>query len=116
MDQKTFVIVAIAIALVIAVLAPFLASGDPDGLESAFFGMYGAKTTTGTELDEEMAESAEETVVETTGNDFEFASPMPDYGIEGMDKVGEVLAVILGTVLMIGLVWGVGRAVARPKQ
>lgn len=116
MDTKTFVIAGIAVALVIAVLAPFLASGDPDGLESAFFGMYGAKTATGTELDEEMAGIAEEKVVETTGNDFAFASPMPDYGIEGLDKMGEVFAVLLGTVVMIGLVWGVGRAVARPKQ
>jgi cobalt/nickel transport protein len=116
MDQKTFVVAAVVLALVIAVLAPFLASGDPDGLESAFFGLYGAKTTTGTDLNEEIAESAEEQVVETTGNDFEFGSPMSDYAIEGMDKMGEVLAVVLGTVLMIGLVWGVGRAVARPKE
>jgi cobalt/nickel transport protein len=48
MDQKQFVMAAVALALIIAVLAPFLASGDPDGLESAFFGIYGAKTTTGT--------------------------------------------------------------------
>ncbi len=116
MEQKQFIIAAVALALIIAVLAPFLASGDPDGLESAFFGIYGAKTTTGTELDEELAEAAEEQVVESSGNEYEFDSPMPDYALEGMGKGGEVMAVVLGTLVMLGLVWLAGGALARAKQ
>ncbi|NYT05149.1 MAG: cobalt transporter [Methanomicrobiales archaeon] len=116
MDQKTFLMAGVALALLVAVAAPFLASGSPDGLESAFFGLYGAKTLTGSELDDDQAEVAEEEVVEKTGNDFEFASPMPDYTVEGWDKAGEVVAVVLGTLLMLGLVWGLGRAVAATKQ
>jgi len=55
-------------------------------------------------------------VVETTGNTFEFEAPMPDYSIPGMDKAGEVTAIVAGTVLVLGLVWGAGRLIARPEQ
>ena len=34
MDNKTFIIAGILISLFIGVMAVFLASGDPDGLES----------------------------------------------------------------------------------
>jgi len=90
MERKQFVIIGIAIALVIAVAAPFLASGDPDGLESAFFSIYGAKPFMGSELDEDAAGAAEEQVVAATGNDFSYEALMPDYSIPGMDKAGEV--------------------------
>ena len=116
MEDRTFIIAAIALALVIAILAPFLASGDPDGLESAFFGLYGAKSVTGTDLDEAQAEVAEEEVIERTGNDYEFAAPMPDYAIEGLDKPGEVAAVVGGTLVMLGIAWGVTSAMARQKE
>jgi len=116
MEQNQFVIAAVILALLIAVLAPFLASGDPDGLESAFFSMHGAKTVTGADLDEGQAGLAEEQVVETTGNTFEFEAPMPDYSIPGMDKAGEVIAIVAGTVLVLGLAWAAGRFIARPGQ
>ncbi|MDT8358095.1 MAG: PDGLE domain-containing protein [Methanomicrobiaceae archaeon] len=116
MEKKTFIMAAVALAVLIAVLAPFLASSNPDGLESAFFSIYGAKEVTGGDLDEGQAELAEDAVVETTGNDFSIDSPMPDYSIAGLDKPGEVFAVVIGTLLMIGLVWGVGSVVAKPKE
>ncbi len=34
MDNKTFLIAGLIVALLIGVIAVFLASGDPDGLES----------------------------------------------------------------------------------
>ena len=116
MEKKTFIMAAMALAMLIAILAPFLASGNPDGLESAFFSMYGAKEVTGGDLDEDQASAAEEQAIEKTGNDYSFASPMPDYSIEGLDKPGEVIAVVFGTILMIGLGWGVGSVMARPKE
>mgnify|MGYP002682935126 CR=1 FL=1 len=58
MEAKRFVIIGIAVALVIAIAAPFLASSNPDGLESAFFSMYGAKPFMGSDLDEEAAAAA----------------------------------------------------------
>lgn len=116
MKMKQFVIVGVAIALVIAVVAPFLASGDPDGLESAFFSIYEAKPFMGSDLDEEAAGAAEEHVIAVTGNDFSYEALMPDYSIPGMDKTGEVLAIVLGTLLMLVLVIGVAKISARPDN
>ena len=47
MDNKTFIIVGIAIALLIGVVAVFFASGDPDGLESTALMIQGQKSLTG---------------------------------------------------------------------
>ena len=47
-DNKTFIIGGIIIALIIGVAAVFLASGDPDGLESTALVVQGQKTITGT--------------------------------------------------------------------
>ena len=116
MEKKQYVMIGIAVALVIAVAAPFIASGNPDGLESAFFSIHGAKDFQGDELDEDAAEAAEARAVEITGNDFSFDAPLPDYGIEGLDKPGEVLAVVIGTLLMLVLVYGVARVAARPDN
>ena len=43
MDNKTFMIVGIIIALLIGVVAVFMASGDPDGLESTALIVQGQK-------------------------------------------------------------------------
>jgi cobalt/nickel transport protein len=116
METKQFVIIGVALALVIAVAAPFLASGNPDGLESAFFSIHDAKPFMGSDLDEEAAAAAEEQAVAATGNDFSFEALMADYSIPGLDKTGEVLAVVLGTLLMLALVYGVARVAARPDN
>jgi cobalt/nickel transport protein len=116
METKQFVMIGIVIALVIAVAAPFLAGEDPDGLESAFFSIYNAKEFTGSELDEEAARVAEEQVIAATGNDFSYEAPMPDYAIPGMDTLGEVLAIVLGTILVIAVAYGAARVTARPDN
>jgi len=116
METKQFIIIGIAVALVIAVAAPFLASGDPDGLESAFFSIYGAKPFMGSELDEDAAGAAEEQVVAATGNDFSYEAFMPDYSISGMDKAGEVVAIVIGTLLMLALVFAIAKVSARPDN
>jgi cobalt/nickel transport protein len=113
MDRRTFIFAGIAVALVIAAAAPFIASGNPDGLESAFFGIFGAKEIQGSDLDDHAAESAEEAVVGITGNEFSFASPFPDYSIDGLEKFGEAAAIIIGTLLVLGIAFGLTRVVAR---
>lgn len=113
MNTRTFLFAGIAIALVIAAMAPFIASSNPDGLESAFFGIFGAKEIQGSTLDEEHAGAAEEAVTGITGNDFSFASPFPDYSIEGLAKHGEAAAVIIGTLLVVLAAWGLGKVVSR---
>jgi cobalt/nickel transport protein len=115
MDKKTFIFAGLAVALVIAAMAPFIASSNPDGLESAFFGIFGAKDIQGSTLDEEHAGAAEEQVTEITGNEFSFDSLFPDYTIEGLGKSGEAAAVIIGTLLVLGIGLGLSRVVARKE-
>lgn len=114
MKKDNILIFGIIIALVIAVAAPFIASSNPDGLESAFFGIFGAKEIHGSELDEDAAGAAEEQVQEITGNTFSYAAPFPDYSIEGLAKMGEALAIVAGTILVLLVAFGLGKAFSRP--
>ena len=70
--NRKFLYSGIAIALLISVLAPFLASSNPDGLESAAAGVVEKSKLSGLEETEPVVDS-----------------PMPDYSIEGMGKTGE---------------------------
>lgn len=87
--DKSFVIGGIIICLVIAIMSPFIASSDPDGLEK----------------------SAENVGVgETEG----FLSvPFPDYTIEGLDKIGEIAALALGIIVTLVLAWFVALLIRR---
>ncbi|MDD2440012.1 MAG: PDGLE domain-containing protein [Methanosarcinaceae archaeon] len=91
-ENMKFLYAGILIALVLSVLAPFLASSDPDGLESAAEGVI---------EESKMAELEEmEPVV---------GAPMPDYAIAGMGKSGEIAAIVLGTLLVLGISFGFGK-------
>ncbi|KKG13147.1 PDGLE domain-containing protein [Methanosarcina sp. 2.H.A.1B.4] len=87
-----FFYVGIAIALLLSVLAPFLASPDPDGLESAAGGI----------IEESKMSQLEEM-------EPAVSSPMPDYSIEGMGKGGEVLAIAVGTLAVLAISFGFGK-------
>lgn len=115
MERGIFLLAGIAIALLIASAAPFIASSNPDGLESAFFGIFGAKEIQGSTLDEEHAAAAEEEVAGITGNDFSASPPFPDYTIEGLGKFGEAGAIIGGTILVLAVALGIGRVVRKPE-
>lgn len=95
MSEKSnmkFFYFGIAIALLLAVLAPFLASPDPDGLES----------TAG-----EVVEESKMSQIE--GMEPVVNSPMPDYSIEGMGKSGEVVAIAVGTLAVLAISLGFGK-------
>ena len=87
-----FLYAGIAVALLLSVLAPFLASPDPDGLESAAGGV----------VEESKMSELEE--VEPA-----VSSPMPDYAIEGMGKSGEIMAIAIGTIAVLGISFGLGK-------
>ncbi len=91
-SNMKFFYAGIAIALLLSVLAPFLASPDPDGLESAAGGVV-----------EESKMSELEEMAPVVG------SPMPDYSIEGMGKSGEVMAIAIGTIAVLGISFGFGK-------
>ena len=80
--DKKFVLAGLAICIVIAVLAPFIASSNPDGLE---------KTAQG---------------VSTTEESGIYEAPMPDYIIPflGEDNpYGEIIALVVGVLITLGL-------------
>lgn len=75
--DKYFVIGGLIICLVIAFMSPFIASPDPDGLEK----------------------SAENVGVGET--EAALQAPMPDYTIEGLDKIGEIAALAIGIIITL---------------
>lgn len=90
--NKKFLYIGIGLALLVAVLAPFLASPDPDGLESAASKVIDESKLTNIENQEPAVNS-----------------PMADYSIKGMGKTGEVLAIVLGTLAVLAISFGLGK-------
>ncbi|WP_407378875.1 PDGLE domain-containing protein [Methanobrevibacter sp.] len=89
--DKTLIIVAIVICVIISCLSPFIASGDPDGLEKSA----------------EDAGVGEDVATEV------FASPFPDYSYEPLESIGEVGVLILGALLTLICGFAVGEVVKR---
>jgi len=110
MDNKTFIIAGIIIALLIGVLAVFLASGDPDGLESTALVVQGQK-----ELNGGKPENAE--IQEDLNGKFSYISPMTDYTLgEQFGPTGGIIAIVFGTLLAFVLVFGVLKLTALMKS
>ncbi|MDR0911007.1 MAG: PDGLE domain-containing protein [Methanobrevibacter sp.] len=86
--NKTFIVIGVIIAIVIAVLAPFLASSNPDGLESA------TEKINPTALESEQVHSA----------------PMPDYIVPslGEDGISGSIAIAVGVIIVFVLAYGIG--------
>ena len=109
METKHFVLIGIIIAIVIGVVAVFLASSDPDGLESTALVVQGEKSLTGiTPPDAEL--------VEDVHGGFAYDSPMPDYSIEDQGTAGQILAILVGIGISFIIVLGVARVAARQKE
>lgn len=90
METKTkqFMIIGLIVAIIIAVLAPFLASSNPDGLES----------------------SAEKILLPGVGEKAIHESPMADYIIPslGEDPISGSIAIVIGVVIVFALAYGLG--------
>jgi cobalt/nickel transport protein len=110
MDNKTFIIAGIVIAILIGVVAVFFASGDPDGLESTALMIQGQKSLTGdTPPDAEIHE-------DTTGK-FAYEAPMPDYSLGGqLGSLGGIIAIVIGTLLAFGIVLGISKLLVARKN
>jgi cobalt/nickel transport protein len=92
--NRNIIIAGAAIAIFIAILAPFLASTNPDGLDKNIITLVGG----GSE------EKAKEIIGEK--NKVAYEPLLSHYSIEGMGKSGKVLAILIGTVIL--LVFGLG--------
>ena len=110
MDNKTFLIAGIVVALLIGVVAVFMASGDPDGLESTALIVQGQKTLTGgTPTDAEIHE-------DTTGK-FSYESPMPDYSLgEKLGPLGGIIGIVVGILLAFVIVLGISKVLVTKKK
>jgi cobalt/nickel transport protein len=118
MGTRTFIIIGILIALAIGVVAVFLASADPDGLESSALIIQGQKTLTGP-----TPEDAD--IEEDLNGKFSYTSPLPDYSLgEEMGPLGGIIAIVAGTLIAFALVFGASKLVvhfrgpgrAKPNQ
>jgi cobalt/nickel transport protein len=110
MDNKTFIICGIIIALAIGVLAVFLASGNPDGLESTALIVQGQKTLTG-----DTPPAAE--IQEDLKGKFSYAAPMPDYSLgEKFGPLGGIVAIVGGTLLAFLIVLGAFKCITLMKN
>jgi cobalt/nickel transport protein len=103
-DRKNikFIIIGVLLALVIAIIAVFLASPDPDGLDSTALIVSAQKSLTAPAASENIS-------VEAPGH-FTYDSPMPGYSLGGKwGSTGGIIAMITGTLLtfaaIIGLLW-----------
>jgi len=111
-DNRPFLAAGIIIALLIGVMAVFLASGDPDGLESSALVVQGQKMITGG-----TPEHAE--IHEENEGRFSYSAPMPDYSLgEKMGPFGGIIAIVAGTILAFLVVFAIVYAIkkARPVQ
>lgn len=103
MNNKTFLIAGLVVAIIIGVLAVFFASGDPDGLESTALIIQGEKTLFGS-----TPPGVE--VKEDINGRYTYSSPLPDYSMgKKMGPVGQVIAIIAGIIIAFILVLGVSK-------
>lgn len=89
--DKTLIIIAIVICIIVCCLSPFIASGDPDGLEKSA-------------EDAGVNESVAISVIE---------APFPDYTFEPLSSLGEVGVLIIGVILTLLCEWGIAEIVKR---
>ncbi len=87
--DKTLIIVAIVICVIICVLSPYIASGDPDGLE---------KSAEDSGLAEDFSIEEIKGIPDAIFPDYAFASSPDDQGLQ-------VVALVVGVVitLIVGL-------------
>lgn len=109
-DNKTFFVAGIIIAILIGAVAVFMASGDPDGLESTALVVSGQKDLTGASPEEGDPEAV------GTGT-FEFESPIPDYTFgEEMGPLGGMIAIVIGIILTLVVVLGASYVIRLSKD
>ena len=109
MDEKNkkFLAAGLLIALTISIIAVFLASSDPDGLDSTALIASGQKTLTA-------PATGDDVKVEAPGH-FSFSSPMQDYTLgQNWGPLGGIVAMVIGTILTF--VIGIGLAIVLRKQ
>jgi PDGLE domain len=92
-SRTGWVVAGLGIAVLVVIAAAFLASGDPDGLERV----------------------AEDTGFLDAAEGSPFAL-IADYVFPGLDgPLATIVAGVIGVAVLFGLVWAVGRLLARRR-
>ena len=101
MDKKDTYLIAVAviICVVICCLSPYIASGDPDGLE---------KSAEDSGLAEDFAVEEINGIPEAIFPDYAFANDPDNQGLQ-------IVALILGAIITLGLGYGVA-AILRSRN
>jgi cobalt/nickel transport protein len=103
--NRGWIAVGIALVLVIGVAAVFLASSDPDGLDSTALITQGQKELTAPANPDA---AIDESVLP---GQFAYDAPFPDYTVEGADRLTDVVLMVGGILLALGAVLGIGYGV-----
>ncbi len=93
--DKTLIAVAVVICIVICVLSPFLASGDPDGLE---------KSAEDSGLAEDFSVEEINGIPEAAFPDYAFADNPDNQGLQ-------VVALVIGVIITLVVGFGVAYVV-----
>lgn len=90
-----FIVGGLTVAIIIAIMAPYIASSDPDGLESA----------------------AEKIISPEVSDEPVLESPMPDYVLPslGEEPISGVVAIIIGVLIVFALAFGLGYALKKKE-
>lgn len=94
--NKKLLLGGVAAALIIALLAPFLASSNPDGLESTA-----------------------QKVMPNPDTKPAFQSPLSDYTVPGLGEdnpLGGVISLVLGTLLVLGIAYGLSLLLKKKRE
>jgi cobalt/nickel transport protein len=109
MNANQFVMAGLALALIVGVTAVFLASGDPDGLESTAFYVQGEKSLTGPSPEEGDAEAI-------GAGTFEYEAPMPDYAMgDSLGSIGQIIAIVVGIFIAFIIGYGISTIMTTVK-
>jgi cobalt/nickel transport protein len=92
-EDRNLIIAAVILCLVIGILAPFIASSNPDGLEKSAEQLMGNPDT-----------------------DPAVNAPMSDYSIPGLGKIGEIGAMFAGIFVTLIVAYLVAMLIRRRKN
>jgi cobalt/nickel transport protein len=110
MGTRTLLAIGLAAAVLIGIGAVFLASGGPDGLESAALVVHGEKSLTGP--------APADAEVKAPGLEgASYVPPFPDYTVGiGSGRAGSIIAIVLGIALTFGAILGITRLLRHRRR
>ena len=113
MDKKNTYLIVIVVIICIAIgcLSPFIASQNPDGLEKTVEEINNSQCN-GSGGQHQHQYGKQDTNIQEKKV---INAPFADYSINGLGKYGEILVLIIGTILVLIIGIGIGKLLQRKK-